>query len=123
MSRDEASVLDMLQFATRARRHLRGVSKREFEADELLQDAAIRCLLVIGEATNSVSAAYRNAHPEVPWAEMCGMRNRLVHDYRGTDLGIVWTVASERLPELIRTLEPLVPSSDYEGIPDEWEFL
>ena len=123
MSRDEARVVDMLTFARRALRHLGRTSESDFASDALLQDAVIRCVLVVGEAANGVSPGFREEHPEVPWSDICGMRNRLVHDYLGVDLGLVRDVVAHRLPALVVALEPLAAPDGYDSVPDEWEFL
>lgn len=121
MWRDDANVLDMLIWARRAAEYVCRRSEQEFLADTLLQDATIRCVEVIGEAAGRVSDAYRDSHPEIPWAEIVGMRNRLVHEYARVNLAEVWRTSSEDCPKLIARLEPLVPESG--GIPDEWEFI
>ncbi len=73
-----------------------------FRQDLRTQDAVIRNLQVIGEATKNVSARMRGAHPEVPWKSMAGMRDRVVHDYFGISLDIVWDVVQNHLPPLAR---------------------
>lgn len=123
MSRDDALVVDMLAFARRAVGHLGTATETDFAYDPLLQDAVIRCVLVVGKAAGGVSAGFRGAHREIPWVEICGMRNRLVHDYLGVDLRLVWSVATRQLPDLIAALEPLAPPDDYDCVPDDWEFL
>jgi uncharacterized protein with HEPN domain len=56
-----------------------------------------------------VSADFTNGHPEIPWAEIIGMRHEVVHDYLGVDEDIVWQVVTEDLPKLVATLEPIIP--------------
>jgi len=63
-----------------------GVTGEEFERNDLLQDATMRQLGIIGEAARKASAEIRNAHPEIPWSEMIGMRNRLIHEYSRINL-------------------------------------
>jgi uncharacterized protein with HEPN domain len=63
---------------------------------------------VIGEAARQVSKEFMAAHPEVPWANIIGMRHKVVHDYLGVDDDIVWEVASCDLPELITVLKTIV---------------
>ena len=76
------------------------------------RSAIIHQLLIIGEATKQVSDQFRDAHPDIPWRRMAGMRDRLIHDYRQVDLDIVWRTATEMIPDLIRQVEPLVPPMD-----------
>jgi uncharacterized protein with HEPN domain len=63
---------------------------------------------VVGEAARKVSSEFTEAHPEVPWENIIGMRHKLVHDYLGVDEDIVWQVVTVDLPKLVRSLEPLV---------------
>ena len=69
-----------------------------FREDLKTQDAVVRNLQVIGEAAKKVSAETRAAHPEVPWKSMAGMRDRVVHDYFGVSLDMVWSVVEKHLP-------------------------
>ena len=71
-------------------------------------DAVVRELEIIGEAARNVSSAYRATHPEIPFAEMIGMRNRLIHDYLGVDCDVVWQTCQADLPGLRKTMEALV---------------
>ncbi len=72
----------------------------EFESDPILTRAFVRSLEVIGEATKKLSDSFREAHPEVEWRAMAGMRDRLIHDYMGVDYELVWDVVQTRIPEL-----------------------
>jgi len=82
-----------------------------FRRDFKTQDAIIRNLQVLGEAVKKVSAETRAAHPEVPWRDMAGMRDRVVHDYFGISLDIVWDVVKNHLPPLRAKFQKLVPKA------------
>jgi uncharacterized protein with HEPN domain len=71
-----------------------------FAADETLRRAFVRSLEIIGEAAKKVPEDFRAAHPAVEWRAMAGMRDRLIHDYLGIDLELVWDVVQNRIPEL-----------------------
>ena len=71
-----------------------------FRTDVRTQDAIIRNLQVMGEAAKKVSAQTRDAHPEIPWKDIAGMRDRVVHDYFGVSLDIVWDVVVHHIPPL-----------------------
>ena len=73
------------------------------------QLAILKSIEIIGEAASRVSAGTKEAHPEIPWREIIGMRNRLVHAYFDVNLIRVWDTVQEDLPALIAQLEPLVP--------------
>ena len=79
---------------------MRGKTYEDVAQDTLLQDGLIRQLTIIGEAGNNVSAELQTAHPEIPWADMVGMRNILVHKYFGVDLAEVWKTTLESIPVL-----------------------
>jgi uncharacterized protein with HEPN domain len=67
----------------------------------------VRNVGIIGEAANQLPADFKARHPGVPWKQMAGMRNRLVHDYAGVDLEIVWEVVAKSLPQLERAIAAL----------------
>lgn len=68
------------------------------DADEVLQAAIVRWTEIIGEAANHVGDELRNRHPEVPWRQITGMRNRIVHSYWEVDTDILWNVANVEIP-------------------------
>ncbi len=76
-----------------------------FRRSEVLQDAVIRNLEVIGEAAKHVSMETRQRLPDLEWRAICGIRDVLIHNYIGVDLEEVWNVASARIPELQKALE------------------
>lgn len=74
-----------------------------FNRDTRTQDAVIRSIQIIGEAANKVRTAdpeFAAQHPQIPWAVMYGMRNRVIHDYFEVDLAVVWQTVQQDLPEL-----------------------
>jgi uncharacterized protein with HEPN domain len=110
--RDEAYLLDMLIAARKAIQFTEGSTAESFRHDQLVQNAVVRVLQVLGEAARRVSATYKEEHPDVPWAQIAGLRNRLVHDYMNIDLVIIWDVVRKDLGPLTQQLEPLVPRED-----------
>ena len=81
--------------------------EQHFRRDLRTQDAIVRNLQVMGEAVKKVSAETRAAHPEIPWRDIAGMRDRVVHDYFGVSLEIVWDVATNHVPPLLAKLRSL----------------
>lgn len=78
----------------------RGQSYEQFAADTKTQDAVIRTLEIVGEATKRLSPVLRESRPDVPWKSMAGLRDKLIHDYFGVDLDVVWRIVRDELPPL-----------------------
>jgi len=86
---------------------VQGLAKDDFLADKRTQQAVIMSLMIIGEAATKAMegyAAFTQAHPEVPWRNMRGMRNRMAHGYFDIDLHVVWETTQEWVPELVKQL-------------------
>jgi uncharacterized protein with HEPN domain len=81
-------------------RYVSRVDQERFREDSLIQDGVIRQVQIIGEATRRLSVQLRDYYPEIPWRDIIGMRNKLVHDYFGVDLDAVFSTAMENLPVL-----------------------
>jgi uncharacterized protein with HEPN domain len=100
----------MLGAIERIERYTRNMSDAAFLTDELVQDAVIRNLEIIGEAARNIERdhpTFAAAHPDVPWEEMYLMRNRVAHGYFSVDLGIVWQTLQRELPPLQQLLSRL----------------
>ena len=108
--RDLAKCEDMRLHAERVQRFLGAHTLAEFQADEMLQAAVIRCVEVIGEAARQVSEETRGRAPEIPWTLIVGMRNILVHNYGAVDLEKVYSVAHDHVPVLLSQLAALIPA-------------
>lgn len=76
----------------------------------MLALSLVRLIEVVGEAATQVTRDFQNQHPEIPWAQIVGMRNRLIHAYFDIDLDRVWKIVKDDLPPLIMKLEKIVPS-------------
>ncbi len=109
MQRDLQFLLDMLQSAELVMNYTAQCSKDEFVGNVQLQDSVIRRLLVIAEAARRVSETTRQILSTVAWAEINGMRNRLVHEYDDVNLNIVWDVIQTEIPTLIKELKLQIP--------------
>ncbi len=97
----------MRQAAEDACSFVEGLSKDDFLTDKRTQQAVIMNLIIIGEAASRAMdgfAEFTEAHPEVPWRSMRGMRNRIAHGYFELDLNVVWETVQKALPALLRQL-------------------
>jgi uncharacterized protein with HEPN domain len=110
MSRDDPQVRfrHMLAYAREAVALMRDRKRADLDTDRALGLAIIRCLEILGEAASRIPVAIRESYPEVPWAQIIGMRNRLVHGYDIVDYDIVWSTVTEDLPPLIAELEKVL---------------
>jgi uncharacterized protein with HEPN domain len=107
--KDAALLWDMREAALAIRTFMQGVSYARFEDDKMVRSAVERQFLIIGEAGRQVSQEFRDAHPEVPWRGVVGLRNVLAHEYGEVLVERLWLYATQRIPELIGLLDSLVP--------------
>ncbi len=106
MSNEDAVRLrHMLDAARRAIEFMQGRAKSDLESDEQLSLAVVRLLEILGEAAKNVSEDLRKDHPDIPWRQIAGPRDRLIHGYFDVDLDIVWQIISTDLPVLVAQLE------------------
>ena len=110
--RDAAHLWDMRQAARDALALARDVTLEELRHSRFHQYALAKAIELVGESAGRVSVPFRDSHPQIPWKEIVGMRNRLVHDYHRIDFNVVWDVVSHDLPGLVEALDALVPPSD-----------
>jgi len=107
--RDPAYLWDILQAAKEIVRFLAGKQLDDLTSDRVLQLALERELEVVGEAAARISKEFRDTHPEVSWSRIIAQRNVIAHQYGEIETDRIWLVATERVPELIALLEPLIP--------------
>lgn len=112
MSRDNEYLLDILEAAKLALAYVSGKTREEFLADTQCQDAVIRRLKIIGEASRRLSDQTRAAFPDLPWRAMVGMRNILIHEHDDVDLIAVWDTVHINLPSVVTTLQHVVPPEE-----------
>jgi uncharacterized protein with HEPN domain len=99
MEKDDAVYLHhILDAANIIEGYLQDVNEEKFKTTRLLQDGTIRQIEIIGEAVCHISVDMRKAYPEIPWQDVAGMRDKLIHDYFGVDLEKVWDTTREDLP-------------------------
>ena len=109
MTRDDTIYLEhILDSIANISEFTKGFSLDDFLNNKIIQDATIRNLEIIGEATKNIPDGYRLNHPEIEWKKMAGMRDKLIHQYMGVDLWAVWEVVSKYLPELALKIKDLL---------------
>lgn len=99
---------DILESIADIRDFTAGMVKEIFYADKKTIKAVVRSLEVIGEAASKIPEDVRDNYPETPWQEIIGMRNRLIHEYFGVDLDIVWQTIAEDLEPLDKIIKRIV---------------
>jgi uncharacterized protein with HEPN domain len=88
-------------------RYLAGLDQAAFLADEKTVDAVVRNVEIVGEAVKQLPAEFKERHPDIPWRQIAGLRNRIVHDYAGVDLEIVWHISQKALPDFLMQIREL----------------
>jgi uncharacterized protein with HEPN domain len=107
---DPVRLRHMLDAATEAVSFAQNRTRSDLDTDRMLVRALVQCLEVIGEAASRITRERREELPQIPWSQMIGMRNRLIHAYFDIRLDVVWSTVTEDLPVLIADLENIIPS-------------
>jgi len=99
---------DILESIIRIEKYVKGKTKKEFLDNYEKQDAIIKRLEIIGEAVKNISPGIKKKHPEIPWKDMAGMRDILVHEYFGVIMDRVWDTAKNDIPKLKKQIKELL---------------
>ena len=105
---DDTALRHMLEFAERVVSHTSGMNVGDLADDEVLLAATMRWIELIGEAANRVSRETQQAHPAIPWADIIGTRNRLIHGYDEVNLALLWDTIHTDIPGLEKELRRIV---------------
>ncbi|MCT7983865.1 DUF86 domain-containing protein [Laspinema sp. A4] len=108
MPQDLESLIDIENAAKRILRYANGIEPTELITNDEKVSAILYQITIIGEATKRLSMEFRQQHPEIPWRNLAGMRDVIVHEYDQVDLDIVWDVIHGEIPQLLVQLKPLV---------------
>jgi uncharacterized protein with HEPN domain len=102
----------MRDAAQKAVRFARGKTRDALEVDEMLTLSLVKCIEIVGEAAARVTQERQSNLAQIPWAQIVGMRNRLIHAYFQIDLDIVWNTVTQALPGLIAKLEVIIANEE-----------
>lgn len=103
--RDIIRMWHMVAAATKAISFIAGKNRHDLDEDEKLSLALVRLVEIVGEAASKVTSESQNRHPEIPWRDIIGTRNRLIHAYEAVNLDILWEIVIADLPSIITQLQ------------------
>ena len=105
---DQEFLSDICEAIHRIMTYSTGMSYESFVADAKTQDAVLRNLEILGEATKNLSTQLRTEYPDIPWKNMAETRDRLIHHYFGVNLDIVWQIVAFELPQVASQLQAII---------------
>lgn len=114
--RDEQRIDHMVKALEALMRNSKDVDRDVLHAEDNVTKLLMYDLIVLGEAANNVSKAFAAAHPEVEWADIAGLRHKLVHDYAGVNYDILWNVVSKDIPLLLPKIKAIHDSLPKESL-------
>jgi uncharacterized protein with HEPN domain len=100
----------MIDHAMEAMTMVQGKKRSDLNSDRMMELSLVRLVEIIGEAAARVGTESREKYPSIPWLQIVGMRNRLIHGYDAVDLNVLWDTIIDDLPPLIDELEKILPS-------------
>jgi uncharacterized protein with HEPN domain len=109
MNRDLSYLLDIANTCRTILELLEGINKELFLVDKRTHLAILYEITITGEIVKRLSPEFRQEYPEIPWKQIAGMRDKLVHDYNKVDLDLTWEVTQSSIPELLNFVLPLLP--------------
>ena len=111
---DKTRIMHLIEHIQRIQVILQGVSEEQFYQSTTLIDAVSYNFAILGEAANRLSSDIQNKHPEIPWGNIIGMRNILIHDYMKSKPHYLWEGTQNELPPLLQQLEAILKSLESE---------
>ncbi|MCX5895579.1 MAG: DUF86 domain-containing protein [Proteobacteria bacterium] len=102
MSKRDWKILfeDILEAIEKIEQYTKGITRKKFVGNSMIIDAVVRNMEIIGEASKNVSPAIQKKYVHIPWHKLAGIRNRIVHEYFGVDLNIIWFIVKNELSQL-----------------------
>jgi len=104
---DENLIQDIKECISRIISYTEDMEFSDFVNDFKTQDAVIRNIEIIGEAVKFLSGILKNNYSDIPWSDIAGTRDKLIHDYFGVNIDIVWSIAKEEIPKLKEQIEKI----------------
>jgi len=105
---DIVFIQDIKEAIKRINVYLRGMDYKEFLKDKKTQDAVVRNLEIIGEATKNISEDLKHKYPEMPWKDFARVRDKLIHFYHGVNYDVVWDIATNELPPVLKQIKKII---------------
>lgn len=111
MKHDKVYLSNIIDSIDRILDYTADISQKEFKKNNMIQDAVVRNFEIIGEATKNISSGLRSENNHIPWKNMAGMRDKLIHNYMGVDLEAVWKTIDDILPSLRKDISKLLKNN------------
>src|SRR3989337_2623651 len=108
IKKDKAYLRHILDAISDIKQFMEGLTKEEFFENKEKQYAVLRALEIIGEATKNLSKELKAKNSEIQWKDIAGMRDKLIHEYFGVNLNLVWKTVSKNLPELEKQISEML---------------
>lgn len=105
--RDDDFLGDMREAMEAVALYTKGMTFRRFMEDRKTQDAVVRNFEVMGEAAKNISSNFKEQYPDVPWKEIAGLRDKLIHFYFGVDYKIVWSITRKSIPKIMKQIKTI----------------
>lgn len=110
---DMTRIRHMLDSSIDALSFVENKERKDLDDDRMLVLSLVKCIEIIGEAANKISDDLKSKYPLIPWKDIIGMRNRLIHTYFDIDYDIVWETVKYELPSLVDELKKLISTNHY----------
>lgn len=110
--RNEIVVVKMIQYIDKILKYTSDMTFKDFLANEVVLEACVFNLSQLGELANKADTNFRSEHSEIPWNQIYGLRNRIVHDYDGVNHKLLWEIIEGDLPELRTQLDIIVSAGN-----------